>query len=233
MWNVVDRWALVAALVLLTGCATAPPATDTVAAGRSALAAAAPCCTTLAEAPRTPLPLEETSMLIGVDRPVFDFDGRRAFFVLFELPRFTVPYSILVDSQPSDAAATLEKGGGLFGVSSSAAKTLLTPGVLMLDENFRTLRRFDHNGLRPRGDGLERTVFVNASNDAERYIAIYGIDREEVVTKTYGVVTSTPIIAGGVGGVFISGQDQTARIHFAPTGVLRVKVDGLPLPARR
>lgn len=233
MCNAVDRWFVVAALVLLPGCATAPPATDTVAAARAALAAATSCCTTLAEAPRTPLPLEETSLLIGIDRPVFDFDGRRAFFVLFELPRFTVPYSILVESQPSDAAASVEKGGGLLGFSTSAAKTLLTPGILMLDDAFSTLRRFDHNGLRPRGDGLERTIFINASNDGERYIAIYGIDREEVMTKTYGVVTSTPIIAGGVGGVFISGQDQTARIHFAPTGALRVKVQGLPLPASR
>lgn len=233
MCNAVERWVLIAACVLLSGCATSPPATDTVAAARAALAAATLCCTTLAEAPRTPLPMQETSLLIGIDRPVFAFDGRRAFFVLFELPRFVVPYSILVESQPSDASATFEKDGGLFGASTSAAKTLLTPGIVMLDEAFGSLRRFGLHGLRPRGDGLERTIFVNASNDGERYIAIYGIDREEVMTKSYGVVTSTPIFAGGVTGFVISGQDRIARIHFAPTGELRVKVQGVPLPAGR
>lgn len=233
MCNVIDRRLWVAALVLLSGCATSPPATDTVAFARTALAAASPCCTTLAEAPRMPLPLAEALLLIGVDRPVFDFDGRRAFFVLLELPRFAVPYSILVESVPSDAAAAVEKGGGLFGTTRVAAKTLLTPGIQMFDETFAATRRFDHNGLRARGDGLERTVFINDSNAGERYMAIYGIDRQEVLTKTYGVVTSTPIMAGGVGGVLISGQDQTARIHFAPTGAVRVKAQGLPLPAVR
>jgi hypothetical protein len=233
MCSAVDRRSWAAVLVLLSGCATAPPATDTVALARTALAAATPCCSTLAEALRTPLPMEATSLSIGIDRPVFDFEGRRGFFVMFELPKFVAAYSILIESQPSDAAATFEKGGGFFGTTSAAAKTLLTPGVVMLDEAFRTLRRFDQQGLRSRGDGLERTVFVNPSNDGERYIAIYGIDRDEVVTKTYGVVTSTPVFAGAAVGYFVSGQDQKARIHFSPIGALQITVQGLSAPAAR
>jgi hypothetical protein len=177
--------------------------------------------------------MEASSLSIGMDRPVFDFDGRRGYFVMFELPKFVAAYSILIESQPSDAAATYEKGGGLFGGPPAEAKTLLTPGVLLLDEAFRTLRRFDQQGLRSRGDGLERTVFVNPSNDGERYIAIYGIDRDEVLTKTYGVVTSTPVFSGAAVGYFVSGQDQRARIHFAPIGAVRITVQGLPAPAAR
>jgi hypothetical protein len=215
------------AAMVLMGCATEPSAVDAVSAAQSALASAPLCCSFLADAPRSPLPLQSTLVSIGIDRPVFAFNGQRAFFVLYELPAFSAPYSILVESQPVDMPTTYEKGGGLFGASSATAKTLMAVAIAMLDAGFSQQRVFDSGTMRPRGEGLEQTVFVNDSNATERYIAIYGVDRREVVSKTYSNITVTPVMAGGVVGTMIGGEDRTGRIHFSPTGVLRLTVSGL------
>lgn len=209
------------------GCATAPSAVDTVAAAQSALATAPLCCSSLADAPRSPLPLQNALVSIGIDRPVFAFNGQRAFFVLYELPAYSAPYSILVESQPVDMPRTLENSGGLFGASSATEKTLMAVAIAMLDVGFSQQRAFDSGTMRPRGESLEQTVFVNDANATERYIAIYGVDRKEVVSKTYSSMTVTPVMAGGVVGTMISGEDRTGRVHFSPTGVLRLSVSGL------
>lgn len=216
---------------VVAGCASGPPAGEVASAARAALMAAPLCCTSLAEAPRSPLPRQETLVPIDAGRPVFEFDGKRAYFVIYELPAYETPYSILVESRPGDASST-RGSDGAWGMTASKAKTLLMPGVLMLDAEFRPQRSYGTDMLRPRGDSLEQTVFVNLSNAVERYVALYGVNRDGIVVSSYSTVTSTPIVAGPYMFTMIGGQDQKSQIHYSPVGNLRVSVSGLtPKPA--
>jgi hypothetical protein len=201
-----------AAAALLAGCAT--PGKDLLARSRQALAAAPVCCASLATAKRTPLPVQPqpAEVLIDDKSQAFDFGGNKAFFVLYELPRFSQPYSIVLTS---------------VGSGTLQDTALLIPRVATYDAGFRVLRYFDEKTLRNRGNDLERTVFVNPADAQERYLAIYGSDLSSSIERAYSMVTVTPVTVGMVTWNFYSGADGKSVLRSSPAGKLLVEVKGL------
>jgi hypothetical protein len=210
------RAAAACAALAIAGCAT--PGRDVVASGQADLAAAPMCCESLAQAPRQPLPVGKEPAIVTIDKksPAWSFGGNKAFFVLYELPPFDKPYSLTVTSQATAAIGDL---------------ALLIPRVALYGEAFQPLRFFDEKTLRNRGNDLERTVFMNASNAGERYIAIFGSDLSASIERSYQMVTTTPVVAGPVIFNMVSGHDGKSVLRSSPVGQLTIEVHGLA-PAR-
>jgi hypothetical protein len=205
-----------AALVLpfaLAGCATTGK--QLLADSTKALAAAPVCCTSLATARRATLPPQPADVVIDHTAQAFDFGGNKAFFVLYELPKFQQPYEIVLTSVA---------GGTL------ADTALLIPRVATYDAKFQVVRYFDEKTLRNRGNNLERTVFINPSDQGERYLAVYGSDLSASIERAYSMVTVTPVVAGPIVWNMYGGQDGKSTLRSAPAGKLHVEVRGLPQP---
>lgn len=213
---------VVCLLVLLAACETMEGA-QREANGRNDLANMTVCCTTLRQAHHQPLPAPQSDeLLLEIDRnrQVFEFDGRKAFFISFALPPFQMPYSIEISSL---AQGTLRDSSLFF------------PRVTTYDADFSRLRHFDEKTLRMRGQQLERTVFINAKDAAERYLVVSGSDQDVQIETTYAVMNSTPVMSGPVMFNLISGADVKGLLRASPTGSIRIKVRSsttVPLPGR-
>lgn len=197
--------------ILLAGCETTK-GSQLVESGRNDLASVAVCCTTLAQASHQPLPVSQADGLLLVmdrSRQVFEFDGSKAFFVSFALPAFQMPYSIEISSLPQ---GTLQDSA------------LLHPRVATYDADFKRLRYFDEKTLRMRGQQLERTVFINANDAAERYLVIYGNDLDARQETIYAVISTTPVTSGPVMFNMVSGSDVKGILRTSPTGIVRITV---------
>jgi hypothetical protein len=209
--------AALAAALLLSGCVATGK--QLLAEGSRALEAAPLCCATLATAKRAPLPTQPVDVVIDSTSQAFDFGGNKAFFVLYELPAFEDTYSVLVTSY---ANGTLDDSA------------LFIPRIATYDGNFKVVRYFDEKTLRNRGNNLERTIFFNPGDRAERYVALYGSDLSASIERAYSMATVTPIVAGPVIFYVHSGQDGTSTLRSAPAGRLKIEAQGLPgaKPAR-
>lgn len=202
---------------MLAACGTPPPnGQQLLASGQTALDAAPMCCAQgLDKATRAPLPLVPTTVEIDARAQAHDFGGNKAFFVLYELPAFSVPYSINLTSRAK---------GPLQDVA------ILVPRVAVYDADFKLTRYFDDKTLRNRGNDLERTVFINPANAGERYLAIHGSNLAASIERAYSMVTVTPVAAGPVVFNMYGGQDGKSVLRSAPTGSVQVEVQGLPKP---
>lgn len=198
--------------VLLAAC-TVPGGLELAQRGHDDLAAAPICCKSLATAERLPLPLKPADVTIDAKVQAFDFGGDKAFFVLYELPVYSGPYSIVISS---------------LGAGNQADIALFAPRAALYDDRFNVTRAFDDKTLRTRGNTLERTVFINPSNAGERYLAIYGSDLSSTAEHAYAQVTVTSLPAGPVVAPIYSGRDGHVTIRTAPTGKLKIEVQGLP-----
>ena len=202
-----------AACALLAGCAAPQTGLQVVNEGQLALEAAPLCCSSLAGAERQTLPLVEPATVdITARSPAFNFGGTKAFFVVYELPAFSDPYSVVFSSQSA-------------GVLNDAA--LLIPRIAIYDDQFQVTRYFDDKTLRNRGNTLERTVFFNAADRRERYLAVYGSDLSSSIERAYSVVSVTPVVAGPIVFNVFNGQDGKSTLRSSPTGKLRIEVQGL------
>jgi len=205
------RIALVTVLAgALAGCATT--GREFLAESSKALNEAPLCCTGLATAQRTPLPLQPTEVVVDRTMQAFNFGGNKAFFVFYELPRFERPYSIVVSSIAAGTADDV---------------ALFVPRMATYGADFKPVRFFDEKTLRNRGNNLERTVFVNPTDAKERYLAIYGSDLSASVDRAYSMVTVTPVFVGPVMFNMYGGQDAKSTLRSSPAGKLKIEVQGL------
>jgi hypothetical protein len=213
MMRIAIAIAIAGAAVLLGGCAT--QGKQLLEESTRALAAAPVCCTTLATAIRQPLPVlpQPAEALIDARSQAFNFGGNKAFFVLYELPKYDQPYSIILTS---------------VGAGTLQDSALLIPRVATYDGEFKVQRFFDEKTLRNRGNNLERTVFINPSDAAERYLAIYGSDLSASIERAYSMVTVTPVYAGPVMFNMYNGVDGKSVLRSSPAGKLQLEVRGLP-----
>lgn len=219
--------------MLLGACAATAPATDELNATRSALAAASVCCATLEAAPVAELPAAQADIAMDATRPVMEFNGSKSYFVLYRLPAYAAPYSVIVTSLARDMSASYAGLGGLGTAATIRERGVLVPRVMMLDAGFEATRVFDDQSLRARGDNLELTIFVNPDNGDERFLLIHGANRARSSESTYATVTAMPIYSGGVAGTFIYGQEARSRLHDAPTGTIQLRIDPPAGPPRR
>jgi len=202
---------------LLTACASpAPNGRQVLAEGQAALDTAPLCCgRELAQAKRVALPLAPVQVEIDAHAQAHDFGGNKAFFVMYELPPYTQPYSIKLTSRPK-------------GFADDVA--ILVPRIAIFDAKFQPTRYFDEKTLRNRGNDLERTVFINPTDAGERYLAIHGSNLSASIERAYSMVTVTPIMAGPVMFNMYGGQDGKSVLRSAPTGTVQLEVQGLAKP---
>jgi hypothetical protein len=209
-------FAIAAAALLLTACATSGK--KLLEDGTRALNEAPLCCTGLATAKRVPLPAQPADVVIDQAAQAFNFGGNKAFFVLYELPKFEDTYSIVLTS---------------FANGTLQDSALFIPRVATYDADFKLLRYFDEKTLRNRGNNLERTIFINPSDRAERYVAVYGSDLSASIERAYSMNTVTPVSSGPYTFYMHSGVDGKSTLRSAPSGKLKVEVQGLaPVKAR-
>jgi hypothetical protein len=213
------RSLLLAALaaVVLCACATVPTGTKTVADGKEALDATPSCCRDLSTATFAPLPLKPMTVVLDKTSQAFDFGGNKAFFVLYELPQYTKPYSVFLTSQAAGTQADI---------------AIFVPRIAVYDAQFKVTRYFDERSLRNRGNNLERTVFINPSNQNERYLAIYGSDLSASVERAYSMVTVQTVVSGPFVFNIYGGQDGKSVLRSSPVGKLQLEVQGLASEAK-
>lgn len=212
--------AALAAAAILGGCASHPTGRDIVAASGKALAEAPLCCASLAAARTMPLPREEkpVDVEIGAQSQAFDFGGNKAFFVLYELPKFTETYAMVVTSVTA---------------GSMQDSAVFIPRMATYDADFKLVRYFDEKTLRNRGTNLERTVFFNPQDKGERFLAIYGSDLSASIERAYSMMTVTPVFAGPLMFNIHGGVDGKTIVRSAPTGQLKLEVQWPDRPDRR
>jgi hypothetical protein len=197
-------------IATLTACATT--GTQVAADGKQMLEKAALCCTTLSDATSLPLPLEKQEMRIDGSRQAFPFGGTKSFFVMYRLPEFKGTYSILVSSSPE-------------GTVNDTA--IFLPRVTTYDASFKPLRYFDESTLRSRGSTMERTIFINPSNAAERYITIHASDLSAPMQRTVSMQTFQQVYVG-TGFVMVqNGADVKSTLRPVPIGTVGIEVNGL------
>lgn len=209
-------FAALAALAALAGCA-APTGQVVVAEGSAALQRTAVCCQHLSQAARRPLPREMIDLTVDAKTAqAFDFGGSKAFFLLFELPAYDRPYSVVITSLAQ---------GPIQDVA------IFIPRVAFYDASFEVTRFFDEKTLRNRGNNVERTVFVNPHNAGDRYLAVWGSDLSSSIERAYSMVTVTPIVAGPVMFNLYGGVDGKSVLRSAPTGMVRIEPQFAAPPA--
>ena len=198
------------AAVALIGCQT--PGSQVAKQSHEQLVTATVCCKTIGEAKVRSLPMQDTDLELSVASQAFNFEDGKAFFEVFQLPPYVTPYSILIGSR---AAGTTQD------------RSVMAPRITLLDGNFQPTRHFDERTLRQRGGVLERTVFINPDDHAERYLVLYGSPIESSHDNTIGVVGVTPIFVGP--GMFImpTGSEIKSSLHYSPTGKYFLHIEGL------
>lgn len=178
---------------------------------------AAPCCPQLKQFASLALPLEKTELKLDENSPVYDFGQGRQAFLLLALPAYKQTYAINVANLP------LGSGSG-----SGSDHTHIAMRIQMLDAEFSPLRVYPHTGMKKRGTGYEKTVFINPANQNERYLLVYGALNVEPEQVT---VSRTDVVFVGTG-FFIGGIDKPFTLSAASRGVLSVEVKGL-LPEKK
>lgn len=204
------------AVIALCGCQT--PGSQLASQSREKLNAVPICCKTIAEAKIRPLPVRQTDFQLSVSSQAFNFDVGKAFFEIFELPPYAQPYSILIGSRSTGTMQDM---------------SVMAPRITLMDENFNTTRQFDENTLRQRGSVLERTVFINPGNRAERYMLIYGSPIESSHSRTIGVTGATPVYAGSVMFMMPTGSEMKSSLQHSPTGSYFIDIQGLQQTAQK
>jgi len=205
------------ALTALAGCASVHTGAQKVADGKKQLAEATVCCTTLEQARRRALPVEKEDLVIDGTQQAIDLGTGKTFFALYELPQFVQTYAIAITSIPTGPLSDM---------------ALLVPRVTLYDAKFTVTRYFDEKTLRNRGNQLERTIFINPQNAAERYLVISAADLSSSIETPYSMVTSTPIVAGPVVFNLVSGQDGKTTLRASPIGQILLEVQGAKAPVK-
>lgn len=213
-------WGLCMGVVVALGLSACAhmSAADRVSKATAELSAKAESSQAVAELHKEPLPiLKPMTYVMDGTRPVFRVGEGKSYVLAFELPRYDKPYSITVSSLTQGAITD---------------SWLFVPRVTLMDERSAVTRTFPEDSLRTRGRAVERTVFINPSNAAERYLLVHAApltsayvrDVQMVVTQTY---SSGPMITQ-----WTSGADVKATTRSAPIGEVEVSIEGLAPPAR-
>lgn len=202
--------------LILSACQSVPDSATVAAQARTHLTLSQTVCEELNLAKTRPLPLTNEVQKLDTTSQIFNFEDGKAFFDVLELPQYTKPYSITINTIPS---------GDLLN------NAILTPRVKMLTSDFQMTRNLDKEKPRKRGNSLEQTIFINPSNTSERYLLIYGKNIEEAKFHNINTVSTTaiPIILPGmvVTVAVSSGSESKQTVHSSPIGQYIVYTKGL------
>lgn len=170
------------------------------------------CCQQLKQFAKLALPLEKAELKLDEKSPVHNFGQGRQAFLLMELPAYKQTYAVNITNLP--------QAPGAFNTSEY---TQLAMRIETLDAEFLPVRVYQHTGMKKRGMGYEKTVFINPPNQNERYVLVYGALNVEPELVT---VSSADVIFVGTG-FFIGGIDKQLTLQAAGNGVLMVEAKGL------
>jgi hypothetical protein len=157
--------------------AAPPPARDAV---LKRLQAATPCCRAWEDLPfHTNLPSQPREYTIDRFSPVADLDGHHTHFLTFVLPKFTKPYRVVFQAQPS--ARHL---GNSF---------LFAPTVTVLDAGFKPISSDDvslcvYINWRPSMSGGFGAVTIDNPN--AQYLVVT-TSKEQLASTTYWAQSPT------------------------------------------
>ncbi len=174
--------------------------------------AAASCCQQLKTLARLPLPLERTELKLDEKSPVHNFGQGAQEFLLLELPAYKKTYAVSITNVPQGRSAF-----------NRGELTHLAMRIETLDADFSPVRVYTHTGMKKRGNGYDKTVFINPSNQNERYLLVYGALNVEPELLT---VSRTDVVFVGTG-YYIGGTDAALTLRAASSGLLVVEAKGL------
>jgi hypothetical protein len=132
--------------------------------------------------------------------------------VLLELPAYTKTYAVSITDVPL-APNALRR----------SELTQLAMRIETLDADFARVRAYPHTGMKKRGNGYDKTVFINPSNQHERYLLVYGALNVEPEQLT---VSRTDVVFVGTG-YYIGGTDSALTVRAASNGLIVVEAKGL------
>jgi len=163
---------------------------------------------------------DSKSFMIDENSQAFIFDTGKSYFKAFELPEYTVPYTITIKSY-------------MLGDHIKSAY-IFCPAVMFLDERLSIIRfiendvfqykktaPFETSGL---GAMFEAEIPVTQEGAHERYMIILTTDKllGEKIAKTVPVFV--PFIFPGVVGVLPTGKQEMVYIPYSPIGRLNILI---------
>lgn len=188
----------------------AKPGLELTAATVAAVApmTSAACCQQLSKQPAVALPRDKAELKLDEKSPTYDFGQGLQSYLLLELPAYSEPYSFNIRNLPQ-APGWYNKGN----------HTHVALRIETLDADFQSKRVYKHDGMKKRGLGFEKTVFINPQNQAERYVLVYGTLNLEPETVT---VSQRDVMFVGTG-FYLGGADNKLTLKAIDNGVIIVE----------
>lgn len=197
---------------LLIGCGISIAQTNSVATQQDPS-----CCKQLNQLAKLALPPTLAEMVIDEKSPMFDFGKGLQSYLLLQLPAYTQPYSFSVLNLPQKP-----------GFFNSTNYTQMALRIETFDANFVSKRIYKHDGMKKRGIGYDKTVFINPQNQTERYVLIYG---DTSVASEQVTISKTDVVFVGTG-FYMGGEDKKIILTASDKGVLNIEVKGLILAVK-
>jgi hypothetical protein len=193
------RCLLAAAALVVTGCAS-------VQSQQAKLDTARSCCSGFTEMSYARLALPELrSIAFNESSPAFAFATGKSYFAALELPDWTGPYEVLLESNSGGAR------GGMF-----------KPSVMTLDRDFQPLREWNTQARRGTSEFARVEFFVNEANKDERYLIIYS---ESAGKGGMPALVATPIVTSiGLATIQLGATESRITVPYAPMGNVTLSV---------
>lgn len=213
------------------GIASLAQTTDPVPANHIAIPS---CCKQYTELVKTPLPDALTEIKLDETFPRYDFGNGLQTYLFLELPEFKKPYHVNINNIP--------QAPGFFNKTTYSQ---IAMRIETFDSALNSKRVYKHTSMKKRGLGFDKTVFINPSNESEKYLLIYGdlnaapeetVISEKSVTMTgatSGLALSLLVAVASGGRVFLAnpvvndGTDHKVEIATNDKGIIVVDAKGL------
>lgn len=172
--------------------------------------AASVCCERYEDITYRPLEFGKPQRIeVGGERDsIRRFAEGPAYFAAVSLPAFRRPYELRI-------------------VSSPVGNQLFVPTVLLLDSNYREIRRIEGEVFEYSNGILRHAFFINEDQKEAKYLVAYARkDRLGDARDAFNVAASTmPIMAGPYVFYYTHHREMTAAIWTAPGGRLDITAE--------
>jgi hypothetical protein len=181
---------------------------------------------------KTVLPVELTEVKLDDQSSLYDFGKGPQAYLLIELPKYTKPYHFSVRNIPQAP-----------GFYNRRDYTQIAMRIETFDDDFVSKRLYKHDSIKKRGLGFDKTVFINPSNQSERYVLIYGdlkaapesstVSGQSIITPTaIGVAVLFVVLTRGTvqynpNTAYKDGEDLQVSLVASDKGILVVESKGL------
>ncbi|MEZ5542186.1 MAG: MalM family protein [Pseudomonadota bacterium] len=213
------RVALAASTFVIAACAT--PYKEAIRPFESA----EPCCESMADLPFRMLAVERKEKIeLNTASPAFNFDSGKSYFTAFELPPFSGPYRIVIES--------------LFVGDNVSTSYVFYPHILTLDESHNIIRSSGKGLFAVRRAGLTETwgylrklsgsIEVCEKNRDERFLVIMTTEELLHLQTPELAWSGMPVVipSAGVFGYIPTGK-ELKQIPHSPVGKLTIWIESV------